>query len=1130
MDETNDSQKWQQHLSLLRTQYVNLYTANTELQQKYAIATASKQESGFIERLLATIASLYAQKQYSDLTIKLVNNELPAHKFVLNARSDFWSESSLANISVLDWSYLDGDAGSILLKWIYTSTVEKENLTLELMKAASNFQLKELVEQCETYLIGTVSLRDCVALYTAAEELGAEKLRDYCSSLISTHWDDLAGDDFKEMPGPLLYELLKTKSEFPLHSAVRLEREDVVFLYLVEHNAELATAVNAVDHKGRRALEVALKSRQPSLARTLVEHQADLSAKDSTGLTLLQSAIYKGDSYAAEFIIEQLENSGACQRLCDPLRLNINNKDNVDETLKQFEGCTVLHLVSRHNAPDMIAIAAKLLQAGIDENLQDHRGWTALHWSIWEKHEPLFELLLDSKNIDLDVTTKDGHSPLAFALRADPYHKSFAEKLLSRGAKSNLIYSTRDTLLHILAQEGKEEAALFLLKHSKDDNLSKKLNADGLTVLHEACKAGLADLTKLLLEKDDSGFCTTAITKTTEQVPLHLAVTNLHYPVVQMLLEFSKNKKDQLDCKDRDGETPLSLAIKAPLKKGREIVAALINAGANINEKNDKGLTLLHQAILKEDSATAIFLLENGADMSAKTSDDETPLQLSVHCRLGEVVEALCRRGVNTSVGCPLWDALDSDQEDTASILVTHGADTDCWGPGPDGCLQTLLHRAIDDNKEEIAQFLIRSGCDLNATRKPGPNGEGGDEARDNCTPLHLCCQWGLEQVVQTLVEHGANVNARDAEGKTPIHIAIQNQHAEIISLLLCHPSLDLSLRDKKGLSPFATALTVRNNKAAQAILEKLPSAAEQFDNKGRNFLHMAIQKGDMESILFLLSIQVDVNSRVQDVTQTPPLHLAVASGNEMLVRSLILAGAKINDTDAHRNTALHAAAKAGHAAVVSALLQNSINFDAVNTDGDNALHVAVREGHVSVVRTLLTECTLDAETVNLKGRNPLHELARCGRDNAATICELFLECMAQYPINNADADGNTPLLIAYMKGNGNLCRTLVKAGACLGSMNKDGVTIFNYQVATKQLLYRLLDSLTQEAPWADKDICLECGTKFSLTMRKHHCRHCGRILCSKCSGQDVPIVKFGLNKPVRVCGVCFDVLQIGAE
>lgn len=56
------------------------------------------------------------------------------------------------------------------------------------MRAASSFQLKELVEQCEKYLIGIVTLRDCVALYTAAEELNAEKLRDHCSSLISTHW------------------------------------------------------------------------------------------------------------------------------------------------------------------------------------------------------------------------------------------------------------------------------------------------------------------------------------------------------------------------------------------------------------------------------------------------------------------------------------------------------------------------------------------------------------------------------------------------------------------------------------------------------------------------------------------------------------------------------------------------------------------------------------------------------------------------------------------------------------------------------------------------------------------------------------------------------------------------------
>lgn len=74
----------------------------------------------------------------------------------------------------------------------------------------------------------------------------------------------------------------------------------------------------------------------------------------------------------------------------------------------------------------------------------------------------------------------------------------------------------------------------------------------------------------------------------------------------------------------------------------------------------------------------------------------------------------------------PLWTALESEQEEIASVLVRHGVDTDCWNlTGPDGCLQTLLHRAIDENRESAAIFLIRSRCDLDSPRQPGPNGEG---------------------------------------------------------------------------------------------------------------------------------------------------------------------------------------------------------------------------------------------------------------------------------------------------------------------------------------------------------------------------------------------------------------------
>lgn len=130
-------------------------------------------------------------------------------------------------------------------------------------------------------------------------------------------------------------------------------------------------------------------------------------------------------------------------------------------------------------------------------------------------------------------------------------------------------------------------------------------------------------------------------------------------------------------------------------------------------------------------------------------------------------------------------------------------------------------------------------------------------------------------------------------------------------------------------------------------------------------------------------------------------------------------------------------------------------------------------------------------------------------------------------------------LLLAYMNGNGNLCRSLVRAGARLGTMNKQGLSIFNAPVATKQLLFKLLgngmvcfkllgngivcfkllsngmvwflylrsrssigkqkwifistefsislDMLSSEPPWSEGEICLECGVKFGIKTRKHH-------------------------------------------
>lgn len=92
--------------------------------------------------------------------------------------------------------------------------------------------------------------------------------------------------------------------------------------------------------------------------------------------------------------------------------------------------------------------------------------------------------------------------------------------------------------------------------------------------------------------------------------------------------------------------------------------------------------------------------------------------------------------------------------------------------------------------------------------------------------------------------------------------------------------------------------------------------------------------------------------------------------------------------------------------------MENGINFDIVDVNQNNALHIACQKGNLATVKVLLTESRICADAVNNKGQNPIHLLALYGRENAAAIFDIFIECMPEYPINKVDADGNTPLLL----------------------------------------------------------------------------------------------------------------------
>lgn len=104
---SDTSEKLESHLKLLKEEYTKLQRNYAELERKYCKAAAALGDkdvgefSSFVSRLTMTVATLYGRKTYSDISIRINDKTIPAHKFVLNARSEEWREEVLADINEL---------------------------------------------------------------------------------------------------------------------------------------------------------------------------------------------------------------------------------------------------------------------------------------------------------------------------------------------------------------------------------------------------------------------------------------------------------------------------------------------------------------------------------------------------------------------------------------------------------------------------------------------------------------------------------------------------------------------------------------------------------------------------------------------------------------------------------------------------------------------------------------------------------------------------------------------------------------------------------------------------------------------------------------------------------------------
>ena len=132
----------------------------------------------------------------------------------------------------------------------------------------------------------------------------------------------------------------------------------------------------------------------------------------------------------------------------------------------------------------------------------------------------------------------------------------------------------------------------------------------------------------------------------------------------------------------------------------------------------------------------------------------------------------------------PTHVAARAGHADILSLLLEHGAEVEALGHNG----QTPLHRASWQRKVKAGQCLLDHGADINARNNSG------------LTPLGSAAYQDLE-FTRMLVERGARIDDSDSDGWTSLHWAIQSGNVQIVQLLL-ENGADVNVRDKSGKSP----------------------------------------------------------------------------------------------------------------------------------------------------------------------------------------------------------------------------------------------------------------------------------------------------------------------------------------
>ena len=542
-----------------------------------------------------------------------------------------------------------------------------------------------------------------------------------------------------------------------------------------------------------------------------------------------------------------------------------------------------------------------------NQQFKDARGKTQppLESAAYTKQPAVVEALLKA-GADTRWTSADGLSMLAISIVGNDIED--LRQLVAAGADAKQFRSRHSSLLHLASSQDRPEIIKALVEYGLDPN---QANDFGISPLEVAAGAGAVESARILLvlgaatyPMDTFGDTALSLARRTVKDATKSAA------MVQLLSTHGAPADGTIRPVDQSYLEAIHRGDLAGVK-------AALAAGADINARRhaDVNLAVSEAASLAAPHPQVLaYLIEHGISLTACNSYEFTALHYAAG-REGNIqsIELIVKQGVDINQkskygDTPLSMAVNQNVPSAVATLLKLGADATVHGPGG----KNLLQLAREGNRSAlIAPMLEKAGATPDPPGTPQPCEVKGD-ATPACSLPFFVQAANFDRVSRAL-DGGADINARDPQGRTLLMIALSLPKTK--ENVLVHTD------------EFLGSVVARRIRIAHYLIEHGIDVGAH-DSRGIGALHyVAADPRLAEFVDVLIKKGANPNLKGGDIGYTP-LMLAAQSGNLSGAEALLKNGASLNVSTSAGHTALKVAMIGGQHEMVTLLLSSGADPD----------------------------------------------------------------------------------------------------------------------------------------------------------------------------------------------------------